>query len=346
MDAFFASVEQRDFPELKGKPVIVGSADRRGVVAAASYEARAYGVHSAMPTAVALQKCPFLVIQPHRFEVYRRVSLEIRSIFKRYTDRIEPLSLDEAFLDVSSNKKGMESATEIAREIRKSIWEETQLTASAGISYSKFLAKLASDINKPNGQKLIHPQKAQAFIDALPVRKFFGVGKATGLKMEKAGIIYGKDLKRFSKEALQVMFGKQGEFYYEICRGIDNRPVKPQRKRKSLSVEHTYTIDLSGSYEMHRQIERLSQELWKRAGKAGYKGRTLTLKYKFDNFEQHTRSKTTVKPLIDCGEIKALAEELLTTPAYPKHPVRLLGLGLSGNESDLEKDLQLTLRLD
>lgn len=345
MDAFFASIEQRDFPELRGKPVAVGSADRRGVIAAASYEARVYGVRSAMPSSKAIQLCPNLIFVNHRFDVYKSVSNQIREIFHRYTDRVEPLSLDEAYLDVSHNKPGISLATEIAKEIREAIYTETNLTASAGISYNKFLAKMASDINKPNGQKLIHPSQTEAFLADLPVHKFFGVGKVTAEKMKKAGIETGEDLKKYSKEALTHLFGKSGNYFHSIIRGVDNREVNTERKRKSVGAESTFREDVSTDSTMHTILSKIAFEVAERLKKGKHKGRTITLKFKYFDFEQHTRSKTIEKPTDDFHLILETTMEMLMAN-FPEKPVRLLGITLSnlGVEGIEEKSIdQLTL---
>jgi len=344
MDAFYASIEQRDFPELRGKPVVVGSADRRGVIAAASYEARKFGVRSAMPSAKAIQLCPQLIFVKHRFAVYREVSTQIREIFHRYTDLVEPLSLDEAYLDVSHNKPGIELATQIAIEIRESIFNETNLTASAGISYNKFLAKIASDINKPNGQKLIHPTQAVEFMENLAIERFFGVGKATAAKMNKASIENGADLKKYSKEALTHLFGKQGAYFYSVVRGEDNREVKAERKRKSVGAERTFRDDVSGESAMFTILSKIAEEVSSRLVKGKHKGKTITLKFKYFDFEQHTRSRTLDKHIDDFDTILDSAYELLQSD-LPEKPVRLLGITLSNlgvDEEEIVPD-QLTL---
>lgn len=344
MDAFFASIEQRDFPELRGKPVAVGSAERRGVIAAASYEAREYGVRSAMPSAKAIQLCPHLIFVKHRFSVYKEVSTQIREIFHRYTDLVEPLSLDEAYLDVTHNKPGIELATQIAIEIRESILKETNLTASAGISFNKFLAKIASDINKPNGQKLIHPTQATSFMEKLAVEKFFGVGKATAAKMKKTGIVVGADLKRYSKDALTHLFGKQGTYYYSVVRGEDNREVKSERKRKSVGAERTFRDDVSGESAMFTILSKIAEEVSSRLIKGKHKGKTITLKFKYFDFEQHTRSRTLDKHIDDFDTILDVVYELLQSD-LPEKPVRLLGITLSNLGVDEEEIIpdQLTL---
>ncbi|MDR0367780.1 MAG: DNA polymerase IV, partial [Bacteroidales bacterium] len=299
MDAFYASIEQRDFPELKGKPVAVGRAKDRGVVAAASYEARKYGVFSAMPGVTALRKCPDLIFVPARFDVYREVSLQIRAIFKEYTDLVEPLSLDEAFLDVTVNKKDMPSASIIAMEIKERIREQTALTASAGVSYNKFLAKTASDMNKPNGFYLIRPQDAIAFLEQLPIEKFFGVGKVTAQKMKSMGINKGLDLKMKDKLFLITHFGKAGVYFYDVVRGIDNRPVEPNRERKSVGVERTFPNDLQTQFEIITHLYHIEQELITLIDKGKYQGRTLILKMKFHDFKQATHGITFSKPITE-----------------------------------------------
>ncbi|MEP2024030.1 MAG: DNA polymerase IV [Reichenbachiella sp.] len=345
MDAFYASVEQRDHPELKGKPVAVGGSRSRGVVAAASYEARKYGVRSAMPSVTAFRKCPDIIFVKPRFEVYKEVSQIIREIFFEYTDLVEPLSLDEAYLDVTNNKIGLPSATLIAEEIREKIFKATNLTCSAGISINKFLAKTASDINKPNGLKLIKPDEALAFIETLKVKDFFGVGKVTAEKMKRMGIHNGLDLKHKSLGFLTKNFGKSGAYYFNICRGIDDRPVNPNRIRKSVSIENTYDYDLSDSLEIDHELQSLSKSLEKRLAKSKIQGKTVNLKIKYSDFEQVTRSKTAQQWLGKSHEYDPLWKEILLDPALIEKPIRLLGLGLSNLNTD-EKDnqgLQLTL---
>jgi DNA polymerase-4 len=345
MDAFFASVEQRDHPELRGKPVAVGGDQDRGVVAAASYEAREYGVHSAMPSRVAARKCPQLIFVPHRFDVYKEVSSQIRSIFREYTDLVEPLSLDEAFLDVTHNKRGMRSATLIAEEIRQRIFETTQLTASAGVSVNKFLAKVASDQNKPNGLTLIAPADVDAFIAALPIRKFFGVGPATAEKMLRMGIHVGGDLRQYSKGALEQMFGKAGSYFWDICRGIDDRPVRPDRIPKSVSVETTFENDLTELPAMSKVLTNLTERVVKRLDSAEMKGRTLSLKFRYADFSVHTRSKTIAEYTSSAAVILDVIHGLLHQDPL-EQPVRLLGVGVSQlnvlNETD-DAPVQLTL---
>ena len=292
MDAFYASVEQRDNPELRGKPVAVGGSQARGVVAAASYEARKFGVRSAMPSVTAKRKCPDLIFVKPRFDVYKAVSLQIREIFAEYTPLIEPLSLDEAYLDVTENLKGIVSATWIAEEIRARIRAETELTASAGVSYNKFLAKLASDHNKPDGLFVITPEMGPAFVETLPVRKFHGIGPATARKMEQLGIRTGLDLKAQTLAFLQQHFGKAGSYYYWAARGIDERPVRADRIRKSVGAENTFPADLF-TYEAARdQLRDIIDKVWAHCERSGTRGRTVTLKIKFANFRQITRSRT------------------------------------------------------
>lgn len=329
MDAFYASVEQRDNPELRGKPVAVGSAAARGVVAAASYEARVFGVRSAMPSVTAMRRCPELVFVRPRFDVYRAVSAEIRGIFAEYTDLIEPLSLDEAYLDVTENKQGIPVATEVATMIRARIRETTGLTASAGISYNKFLAKMASDLNKPNGQAVITPARGPAFVAALPVAKFHGVGPATAARMMRLGIQTGADLRERSFEFLQEHFGKSGRWYYRIARGIDDRPVEPNRPRKSVGAEDTFAEDIFDIEQARREIAPLAAKVWKHCASRGVVGRTVTLKVKYADFRQITRSRTVEVPIVAADELEALALVLLD-PLFPtERGIRLLGVTLS-----------------
>ena len=292
MDAFYASVEQLDNPELKGKPVAVGGSRERGVVAAASYEARKYGVRSAMPSQVAKRKCSDLIFVKPRFARYKEISDQIGSVFLEYTDLVEPLSLDEAYLDVTYTKKGKPSATLIAQEIRQRIFEETKLTASAGVSYNKFLAKVASDVNKPNGIFVVPPGKAQEFIDNLEIRKFYGIGKVTAGMLNKMGIWFGRDLKQIDRFELVRLFGKSGNYYYDICRGEDHRLVEPFRERKSVGAEQTFFTDIFLEKELENELLQIVEYLWERYQRSGAKAKTLTLKYKYADFEQHTRSNT------------------------------------------------------
>lgn len=344
MDAFFASVEQRDNPHLRGKPVAVGGSRERGVVAAASYEARKYGVRSAMPSSIALRKCPHLIFAKPRFEVYREVSNRIHEIFAEYTDIIEPLSIDEAFLDVTYAKKGKPSATLIAKEIKQRIKEEVNLTASAGVSYNKFLAKIASDYNKPDGLYVIPPEKAEAFIENLEIEKFFGVGKVTAAKFHKMGIYFGRDLKKLERSELVREFGKAGSYYYDIARGIDNRPVNPHRERKSIGGERTFPKDLYSYRELTGELELISEIVWKRVTKKEARGKTVTLKVKFADFEQITRSHTFTSYISGSEQIFRKGLEMLPFEEAERRGVRLLGLTLSNLElPGEEKPVQLTL---
>ncbi len=348
MDAFYASVEQRDRPELRKKPVAVGGSSIRGVVAAASYEARAFGVRSAMPSRIALAKCPHLVFVKPRFEVYRDVSRQIRQIFYEYTNLVEPLSLDEAYLDVSSNKKKTPSATIIAREIKDRILKETGLTASAGISVNKFLAKTASDVNKPDGLFVIPPEKVMGFIEKLPIENFFGVGKITAQKMHDMGIRNGYDLRQYSEAELVKRFGKTGHYYYEIAHGEDHREVNPNRIRKSIGAENTFPEDLQDKEEVIRELDNIMNTLMSRINKSQTKGKTLTVKVKYTDFQQITRSKTMPGWIHDMNDYRALYLELIEEVDL-REGIRLLGLtlshlcqGISGNDHDAS-GVQLTL---
>ncbi|SFB30214.1 DNA polymerase-4 [Rhizobium sp. NFR07] len=338
MDAFYASVEQRDNPELRGKPVAVGGAAARGVVAAASYEARAYGVRSAMPSVTAARKCPDLIFVKPRFDVYRAVSQQIREVFAEYTSLIEPLSLDEAYLDVTENLKGMPIATEIAMEIRAKIKAATGLTASAGISYNKFLAKMASDLNKPNGQAVITPRNGPAFVEGLAVRKFHGVGPATADKMQRLGIETGADLKEQSLQFLTRHFGKSGPYFHGIARGIDNRQVRPDRVRKSVGAEDTFALDIDDLDLATRELKPLVEKVWSHCEAKGLSAKTVTVKIKYSDFTQATRSKTTSLPFADCSHVLEAASELLATVHPFRRPVRLLGVTLSSLTNDTGDD--------
>ncbi len=329
MDAFYASVEQRDNPELRGKPLAVGGAAARGVVAAASYEARKYGVRSAMPSVTAARKCPELIFVKPRFEVYRAVSQQIREIFAEYTPLIEPLSLDEAYLDVTENLKGMPIATEIALEIRSRIKVVTGLNASAGISYNKFFAKMASDLNKPNGQAVITPKNGPAFVEGLAVKKFHGVGPATAEKMHRLGIETGADLKAQSLQFLSQNFGKSGPYFYGIARGIDDRQVRPDRIRKSVGAEDTFTQDIDDLDLATSELKPLVDKVWSYCDSKGISGKTVTVKIKYSDFTQATRSRTGALPFPNSQDILEAASSLLAT-VYPfKRSVRLLGVTLS-----------------
>jgi len=350
MDAFFASVEQRDFPELQGLPVAVGGSKDRGVVAAASYEARKFGVKSAMSSRIAAKKCPDLIFQPARFDAYKEVSNQIHEIFKEYTDLIEPLSLDEAYLDVTENKKGIKSATVIANEIRASIFEKTGLTASAGISSNKFVAKIASDINKPNGYCLVHPKDIESFIESLPISKFHGIGKVTGKKLNSLGIIIGKDLKRLSVEFLMQNYGKKGKHYYNISRGIDHRIVNPNRIRKSIGAENTFESDLYLDKDLKKKVKGITERVHARLEKSGKKAKSLTLKIKFADFTQITRSYTLPPsspfPFYETkDQILKQSLLLLSQMEIPKSGVRLMGISLS-NFNDESKIISKQLTIE
>ena len=343
MDAFFASVEQRDNPEYRGKPLAVGGSRQRGVVAAASYEARKFGVRSAMPSALAYRKCPHIIFVKPRFDVYKTVSRQIRAIFYEYTDLVEPLSLDEAYLDVTNNKKGLPSATLIAREIRQRIAEETKLTASAGISINKFLAKTASDINKPDGQMLIAPEKAEEVIAALPIEKFYGIGKVTAEKMHQLGILTGYELRQRTEEELIRLFGKAGRYYYQIARAIDHRPVNPNRISKSVGAENTFARNLSGEQEMLEELTEIAGQVAERLNRSRRQGKTLTLKIKFADFVQITRSRTISFPISSKKIIEELAHDLLIQENPEGREVRLLGITVSNLDTP-EKNGQLTIQ--
>lgn len=343
MDAFYASVEQLDDPQLRGKPIAVGGG-HRGVVSAASYEARKFGVRSAMPSKTAKEKCPHLIFVPHRFHRYKEVSKKIRDIFFEYTDLVEPLSLDEAYLDVTDNKKGIESANDIAREIRKRIFEETGLTASAGISVNKFLAKVASDINKPNGQKTIHPQNIEKFLEELPIEKFYGVGKVTANKMFALRIFKGKDIKQKSLEQLTQLFGKSGQYYYNVVRGIHNSEVKPNRIQKSVAVERTFFEDLSDEQEIDEKLKNLSEELARRLEKHQILGKGLTLKIKYNDFSLYTRSFTRDTYYTSQQDFYQISKKLWELRPFDK-AVRLLGLSLSHLNTEEQKQVSVQLKI-
>ncbi len=334
MDAFYASVEQRDCPSLKGKPVIVGGDPQaRGVVAACSYEARKFGIHSAMASSTAHRLCPQAIFIRPRFDVYQSVSAQIREIFCEYTDLVEPLSLDEAFLDVTQNHKGMNSATLIAQEIRQNIYERTnKLTASAGVSFNKFLAKVASDFNKPNGITVVPPDAAPEFIDKLPIRKFFGVGRVTEGKMLGLGIKTGADLKKYEKRQLLRLFGKAGGYYYDIAHGLDDRPVQPNRIRKSIGKETTLPEDIDEIDQMVEILESLSFKVESSLNKRAAKGRTVTLKIKYFDFKSITRSMTVEDPVESASDIMKHVRSLLQKTKAGKKKVRLLGISISNFE--------------
>ncbi len=345
MDAFYASVEQRDNPELRGKPIAVGGGMDRGVVSAASYEARKYGVRSAMAGKIAKQLCPHLIFVKSNFDKYIAVSKKIREIFYEYTDLVEPLSLDEAYLDVTHNKKNLPSATLIAQEIRQRIFEETQLTASAGISVNKFIAKVASDVNKPNGQMLIGPKEVIGFLEQLPIEKFHGIGKVTAQKMKKYGIHTGYDLKQKEQAWLSKYFGKSGLYYYNIVRGIHNSEVKPNRIRKSVGAERTFFEDITKIEEMVAFLEKIGTRIEERMEKSKDGGRTITLKIKYHDFEVHTRSKTIEEYVKKKRDFMPVIKELLYNPK-PEKAVRLLGISLSNLNNNEKKPKYIQLTLD
>lgn len=327
MDAFYASIEQRDRPELRGRPVAVGGSSRRGVVAAASYEARPYGVRSAMPSARAKRLCPNLVFVSPRFDVYKDVSRQIREILDRYSDLIEPLSLDEAYLDVTGSTHDA-SAAEVARSIKSDILASTGLTASAGVSFNKFLAKMASDVDKPDGLFVLDLEHAEAFLSGLPIERFHGVGRATAEKMKELGIYTGADLLSRTEEELVRRFGKTGRFFYRIVRGEDHRPVQPERTRKSVGAERTFSHDVSRLDEMERRIAEIAARVADRLSGAGLAGRTVTLKIKYLDFTLTTRSTTLHRDIHSQQHLEAVALDLLKQPS-PDRPVRLLGLTVS-----------------
>ncbi|MFZ6002215.1 MAG: DNA polymerase IV [Bacteroidota bacterium] len=334
MDAFYASIEQRDHAEYRGKPIAVGGSPegRGGVVATASYEARKFGVRSAMSSKKARQLCPSLIFVRPRFAVYKQVSEKIREIFSRYTDLIEPLSLDEAYLDVTTDKQGIGSAIDIAKEIRKAIFNELQLTASAGVSVNKFVAKIASDMNKPNGMTFIGPSKIERFMEKLPVEKFFGVGKVTAEKMKKQGLHTGADLKALPESELVRRFGKAGKFFFKIVRGQDDRPVRTDRETKSVGAEDTFPYDLTALDEMQAELAKLAQVVADRLDRNRLKGRTLTLKIKYHDFRQITRSRSFVAGTSDGETILATAVDLLKSTDPESEKIRLLGISLSNFE--------------
>jgi DNA polymerase-4 len=330
MDAFYASVEMRDNPEYRGKPLIVGGPpNSRGVVATASYEARKFGIHSAMSSKRAHQLCPHAVFVRPRFDAYKEASQKIREIFSRYTDLIEPLSLDEAYLDVTEDKLNIGSAIEIAQQIKQAIKDELQLTASAGVSINKFVAKIASDINKPDGLKFIGPSAIETFMEKLPVEKFHGVGKVTARKMKSMGLHVGEDLKRLTEDEMTKHFGKVGRFYYQIVRGVDNREVQPHRETKSLAAEDTFAYDLTTIDEMEAELDKIAVTVCKRLQHYELKGRTVTLKIKYADFKQITRNQSFPTGLNDLETISAAAKRLLAATEPEDKAVRLLGISLS-----------------
>ena len=344
MDAFYASVAELDNPEIRGKAIAVGGGGERGVVSAASYEARKFGVKSAMSGVLAKQKCPHIIFVKTDFERYKELSLKIREIFYEYTDLVEPLSLDEAYLDVTENKKGNPSANIIAKEIREKIYKVTGLRASAGISINKFIAKVASDINKPNGQKTIHPEEVIDFLEELPVNKFYGVGKVTAGKMYNLGIFIGNDLKKKTLEDLVRVFGKSGTHYYNIVRGIHNSVVKPNRIRKSVAAERTFNKNISSEIFMLERLEKIADELERRMVKIEAKGKTITLKIKYSDFTQQTRSKTKESFMQKKSEFFPVIKELLFQEK-PINSVRLLGISFGNLNTEIKKPLWVQLKL-
>lgn len=343
MDAFFASVEQLDNPELRGKPVAVGGSGERHVVAAASYEARKFGVRSAMPSVIARKLCPELIFVKHRFERYQEMSDKIFEIFRKYTDMVEPLSIDEAFLDVTADNKNIGSATIIARSIKDEIKKRTGLTASAGISVNKFLAKIASDVMKPDGLFLIPPEKAEKFIEELPIEKFYGIGKVTSEKMHKLGIHSGLDLKQWDLLSLIRNFGKPGKFYFEIARGIDDRPVESTSERKSIGTELTYEKDLTTRFEIVAELYKVEKELMQRIEQSGTTGRTITVKVKYSDFRQITRSRTLQNYIRSFETLHNEVTEIRKSLNLEGNKIRLLGVSISNLESDDSHDKQLDL---
>lgn len=331
MDAFYASIEQRDNPALRGKPLVVGGSPegRGGVVAAASYEARKFGIRSAMPSRQALKLCPHVLFVYPRFEAYKEVSKKIHEIFRRYTDLIEPLSLDEAYLDVTTDKQNIGSAIEVAMQIKAAIKNELQLTASAGVSINKFVAKIASDINKPDGLKFIGPSSVEAFMETLPVEKFYGVGKVTAARMKAMGLHTGADLKQWTESALISSFGKAGKFYYQIVRGIDDRMVQPYRETKSLAAEDTFAYDLTTLEEMHFELTKIAATVCERLERKHLKGRTITLKIKYSHFKIITRSRSFDEPIADFSTLSETAKELMSAAFEEGNKIRLLGISVS-----------------
>lgn len=347
MDAFYASIEQRDNPQYRGRPLAVGYSGDRGVVAAASYEARKYGVRSAMPSRTALKKCPHLLFVKARFDVYRAVSRQIMDIFLEYTDLVELLSLDEAYLDVTVNHKQLPSATLIAKEIKQRIKQETGLTASAGISVNKFLAKMASDYNKPDGLFVVLEKEAGEFLAKQPIEQFYGVGKVTADKMHRLGIHFGRDLRNFTEEDLTRLFGKAGHIYYQNARGIDNRPVVPEHIRKSLGAENTFLTDLTNRKELMAELKEVADTVWERVTAKNFYGRTVTLKIKFSDFEQITRSRTLSQFVDDYTIFWETATELMALVEDLSKGIRLMGLSISNpKEIESPRFIQLEIPFD
>ncbi|OXG05549.1 DNA polymerase-4 [Flavobacterium araucananum] len=343
MDAFYASVEQMDNPALRGKPIAVGGSENRGVVSAASYEARKFGVRSALSGALAKKYCPEIIFVRPRFDRYKEISNKIHEIFHDYTDLVEPLSLDEAYLDVTQNKKGNPSASLLAQEIRLRILNEVGISASAGISINKFVAKIASDVNKPNGQKTVNPDEVEAFLEELPIRKFYGVGKVTTEKMYQLGIFTGLDLKSKSVEFLEKHFGKSGTFYYHVVRGIHNSEVKPHRITKSVAAENTFDVNLTSEIFMLEQLDKIATSLERRLKKHNISGKTVTLKIKYSDFTQQTRSKTLPYFISDKSLILETVEELLYQERM-KDSVRLLGIALNNLNTEEKKAVVVQLK--
>ena len=345
MDAFYTSVEELDNPSLRGKPIVVGGNGRRGVIAAASYKARTFGVRSAMSGMLAKKLCPHLIFLPARFDRYKEISQKVRAIFYKYTDLVEPLSLDEAYLDVTQNKKGNPSASNIAKEIRAGIFKDVGLCASAGISINKFVAKIASDINKPNGQKTINPADVIPFLENLPINKFYGVGKVTAAKMNKNGIFTGKDLKSKSVDELTHLFGKSGKYYYQIVRGIHHGEVKPNRVRKSIAVERTFLENISSEIFMLQRLEKIADQLELRMKNLKAKGKTVTLKIKYSDFTQQTRSKTTKDFIQTKIEFMPIVKSLLFQEKL-SNSVRLLGISFSNLITLKKEPIWVQLQFD
>lgn len=344
MDAFYASVEQLDNPELRGKPVAVGGNAERGVIAAASYEARKFGVKSAMSSKLAARKCPELIFVRPRFDRYKEISLAIHEIFQRYTDHIEPLSLDEAFLDVTFNKLDLNSATFIAQAIKNDIRNELNLIASAGVSYNKFLAKMASDQDKPDGLFVIHPKDGIGFIDQLPIERFFGVGRVTAEKMRDFGISTGKQLRSLSLDFLTTHFGKSGKYFYNVSRGIDNREVISERERKSIAVENTFNTDIFDSHLFRTEATVILEKLWERYQRFGQSGKTLGIKIKFNDFIQLTRAQTKPARFISRKTFDEVGKALMDQVLPLEKPVRLIGFQISGfQQEEGEEVVQMTL---
>ncbi len=345
MDAFYASVEQLDNPLLRGKPLAVGGSENRGVVAAASYEARKFGVRSAMSGVMAKKNCPDLIFVKPRFDRYKEISQIIRQIFYEYTDLVEPLSLDEAYLDVTHNKKGNPSATLIAQEIREKVYLKTNLTCSAGVSYNKFLAKIGSDINKPNGIKTITPDEAIAFLEQLDIKKFYGIGKVTAEKMYQMGIFTGRDLKKRDLETLTHDFGKQGAYYYDIVRGIHLSEVKPNRESKSVGAERTFDFNISSEVFLYEKIDKIAKEVSKRLAKSNLSGKTITLKIKYADFKLQTRSTTLPYFVREAAIIKDSAKNLLHKEKL-SNSVRLIGIQVSNLNNHQTKQVAVQLKFD